>query len=104
MLSDRFDYFHQSLASLLQIGRSSIITLTIRSVFRYQPPYDPPKTLEEQKAEALTDVVFYVVDRERFEIQRILKDNLNQFQSRFQINVIDISPNPCIGYSCPEGN
>lgn len=104
LLRDRFDHFHQSLASVLQVGRTSIITLTIRSVFRYQPPYDPPKTLEEQKSEALTDVVFYVVNRERFDIQRILKDNLNQFESRFQIKVVDISPNPCQDYGCPEGN
>ena len=104
MLGEPLDRLRNSLASLLQIGADSIVILTVRSVFRYQTPFDPPKTLEDQKAEAETDVVFYVTDRERSQVTSILKDNLSQFQPRYQIQVVDIAPDPCRNHGCPAGN
>ena len=54
--------------------------------------------------EALTDVVFAVLSREKVELESRLNANLNQFQSRFQIQAVAISPDPCQNYACPIGN
>ena len=104
MLGNPLNKLQNSLASLLNIENKSIIILTVRSVFRYQTPFDPPKTLEEQKAEAQTDVVFYVINRERLKVTNELREKQPQFQSLFQIQVVEIAPDPCRSYGCPSGN
>jgi hypothetical protein len=56
-----------------------------------------------QKNETLTDVVFYVFNRNKVEVQRELNRNLNQFASNFQIKAIAIEPNLYNNYVCPIG-
>jgi hypothetical protein len=53
--------------------------------------------------EALTDVIFSILGGNKLELERNLKANLDQFQSRFQIHAATIGPDPCQNYACPIG-
>jgi hypothetical protein len=57
-----------------------------------------------QKNEALTDVIFYAPISNRIKIEDIPQTNRAQFESRLQIKVIIIGPDPCNNYVCPIGN
>ncbi len=104
ILGHPLDKLHRTLASVLNINNYSIIILSIRSVFQYRNPYDPPIPLERRKMEALTDVIFHVISGNKFEIERKLKEKLNQIQSDSQMQVVAVGPDPCGNYNCPIGN
>jgi len=54
--------------------------------------------------EALTDVIFHIISGNKFEIERKLKEKLNQIQSDSQMRVVAVGPDPCGNYNCPIGN
>ncbi|CAF0991670.1 unnamed protein product [Rotaria sp. Silwood1] len=92
-----------ALVSLLSVTINSIKILAIRPVFQYRSSYYPPKTFELDKNETLIDVIFYVPNFNKFEVEYILNANLNLFESRFKIKAIASGPNPCNNYVCPTG-
>jgi hypothetical protein len=90
-----------ALASILSVPIGSIKILSIRSVFQYRSPYYPPESFEVDKSKTLTDVIFYVPPLDTYDIENKLYQNLDQFESQFNIKANASGPNPCNNYVCP---
>ncbi|UJR37810.1 hypothetical protein I4U23_030500 [Adineta vaga] len=91
---------YHALASILRVNRYFIQIFSIRSVFQYQSPFVIPKPIEEQKANALIDVVFYVRGWNKVDVEKKLHENLAKFQTDYNIEVVASGPNPCHNYHC----
>ncbi|CAF0872431.1 unnamed protein product [Adineta steineri] len=101
-LGYRLDKLRQALSSILSVDLSSIIILSLRAVYQYRNPFYPPKPLDIEKAESLTDVTFYVSDSYKYQVEDKLNTNLGKLQSDFQFNATASGPNPCNNYFCPK--
>ncbi|CAF3869414.1 unnamed protein product [Adineta steineri] len=102
-LGNRLGTLRNALASILLVTVDSVKILAIRSVYQYRSPYYPPLPFDQAKAQALTDVMFYVSSLNRYDIENTLNNNLAKFSSSYGITANASGPNPCTNYVCPLG-
>jgi hypothetical protein len=100
-LGNRLNTLRDALASFLSVPINQIQILAIHAVFQYRNPCNTPLPFDQEKQQALTDVIFYVPSLNKQEIKNKLNANINQFSSRFRLIVNAIDPDPCNNYSCP---
>ncbi|CAF1128287.1 unnamed protein product, partial [Didymodactylos carnosus] len=101
----RINTLRSALAQILIVTVDTIQILTIRSAPSTQimNPLLPPLPFDQQKQQALTDVIFYVPNMAKELIENTLNTNLALFLSRYGIRATASGPNPCTNYGCPTG-
>ncbi|CAF1594015.1 unnamed protein product, partial [Didymodactylos carnosus] len=101
----RTNKLRSALAQILIVTVDTIQILTIRSAPSTQimNPLLPPLPFDQQKQQALTDVIFYVPNMAKELIENTLNTNLALFLSRYGIRATASGPNPCTNYGCPTG-
>ena len=103
-LGNRLNTLRQALSLFLTISLDQIEILSIRSVSQYRNPDDLPLTFEQAKAQALTDVIFYIPSLTKIQITNKLNSYIQQFVSQFNLIVNAIEPDPCDNYICSIGS